>query len=135
MSGSFRSLEPLESSRDGGPWPVTWYRYSLNQMELTSGMAGPMCCRDKHTNTHKHILFYQSSHKIIHQAFRKIIETNGSSCVKRDSRGKQENFIKFHFSESQQCENKQHNKSLTSLAPSLRAQLESWKISRQRNYS
>ena len=47
ISGSLRSREPLESSRDGGPWPVTWYRYSLNQMELTSGMAGPMCYRDK----------------------------------------------------------------------------------------
>ena len=52
MSGSLRSLEPLESSRDGGPWPVTWYRYSLNQMELTSGMAGPMCCRESQTCTH-----------------------------------------------------------------------------------
>lgn len=47
MSGSLRSREPLESSREGGPWPVTWYRYSLNQMELTSGMAGPMCCKEK----------------------------------------------------------------------------------------
>lgn len=49
VSGSLRSLEPLESSREGGPWPVTWYRYSLNQMELTSGIAGPMCCSRKET--------------------------------------------------------------------------------------
>lgn len=42
--------------------------------------------------------------KIIHQTFQKIIETNVSSCVKRNLREKQENFIKFHFRELQQHE-------------------------------
>ena len=40
-AGSHRSLVPLTSKSDEGPLPTSWYKNSLNQTELTSGMAGP----------------------------------------------------------------------------------------------
>ncbi len=67
------------------------------------------------------------------------MEAEIEAAIRDVSRKQRKEFTKFHFAESQQCVNKQqrewHNKSLTSFPLSLWAQLGSWSVARQRNYS
>lgn len=68
-----------------------------------------------------------------------VEEAEIEAAIVEPSRKQSNKVIEFHFTDSQQCANKEqrewHNKSLTYFPPSLWAQRESWIEARQRNYS